>query len=1081
MKPQLNIDKKWLIIVSQFVFFLLILLFFIPSLNFVYSIIIIFLQTIGMAFILFWKKDKIFYIIWEVQLFVGLFGNVLFLQSELETISFLTVFGLFIGIFILVFLYTLFGERSIKTILIILSTSTTIAVFLIVTFVASEGIPAFQENDPVAFLTGSIFNPFYSEAHEEHYIFTTTVKNYDFEINPREKNNYVPSNQEENITVELHNTGGKSINISFSTQTSDPIDITDYPESINLSVNEYKTVNFTVLITDEKNYSFDLIAESVESDIVRTIQINIIGSKYGVDLFLPNKIIYSDESNSVTITTPIYISNHGILSDTYTIKIDAPSYFHPKINGIDNSWDFDNSSGIINLDSGESRHLTVKPIMTDLVLGTYYLNITIFSNSNPSIQDEAVLTFHFVQKVSFLIEDLEKSIPPGGEAHYEIYVKKGLIDEYLFSIDGISNNLHSRLIQDKKVIINDEGSATVNFSGKEQILDFFVSAENTAGVIVQKTFVNISKKAGQPEFGISHLIIGTVITSGIAIAIAGPLGLGCAVFLAEYCPKRFRKVLRPLFDLLAGIPSVLYGLWGFLTLGPLLGEYVYPLFGMEPSLGRGIITASLILSIMILPIIIALSEDAIRSVKEGLKEGSLALGTTRWQTMRHIIIPRAKSGIIASIILGLGRAIGETMAVAMIMGGGTMTAAIALSFGYSYSQDLARHGLFAIALILFFMIFGLNIIVFFAQRERKLKFKNSKRNIFSKSLSKLLFFNFLVGSGISNDKEEKSFEIFSNKKISFLKKKPEKEEKKRKSKSEKIDEEFSVSSLKDNIKKVQKREKIIKILLIAGVIAITVVLFTIISDIIIRGGSNIQPEFFFEREFSGGRSGGYANAIVGSIYLVVLALAIAVPLSLATAIYINEYARKSNILTRIILFTSDTLASTPSIVFGAFGFMFFVVYLKFGFSLFAGGFTLAFMILPILIRSSLEALRSIPDSYREGALALGATKWKTITTAVLPPASPTITSGVILSMGRTIGETAAVLLTAGYTAIIVDSLFSPAASMPYLIFKYYIQAAKIPILAEKVYSAAMILIVIVLVLNLSAKYISIRQSKMMKE
>jgi phosphate transport system permease protein len=177
------------------------------------------------------------------------------------------------------------------------------------------------------------------------------------------------------------------------------------------------------------------------------------------------------------------------------------------------------------------------------------------------------------------------------------------------------------------------------------------------------------------------------------------------------------------------------------------------------------------------------------------------------------------------------------------------------------------------------------------------------------------------------------------------------------------------------------------------------------------------------------------------------------------------------------MFASDTLASTPSIVFGAFGFMLFVLYLKFGFSLLAGGLTLGIMIIPLLLRSSIEALKSIPKDYREASLALGASKWQTVRNAVLPPATPMISSGVIISIGRAIGETAAILFTAGYTAHIATGLMEPAASMPNMIFIYYDLSTKFPILQEKVYSAAFVLILMILALNALARAISRKASR----
>jgi phosphate transport system permease protein len=276
---------------------------------------------------------------------------------------------------------------------------------------------------------------------------------------------------------------------------------------------------------------------------------------------------------------------------------------------------------------------------------------------------------------------------------------------------------------------------------------------------------------------------------------------------------------------------------------------------------------------------------------------------------------------------------------------------------------------------------------------------------------------------------------------------------------------------------LRRREAVAKFAMTAGAVFVTGFLFLIIGDILVNGGLSIKPEYLYLKEGFGGIEGGFLNAITGSLMLVGIALAFAAPLAVGSAIYVNEYAKPGNRLTNVVLFASDTLASTPSIVFGAFGFMFFVLYLRFGFSLLAGGLTLGLMVVPLLLRSSIEALKSIPKDYREASLALGATKWQTIRDAVLPPSLPMISSGVIISIGRAIGETAAILFTAGYTAHVTTSLMEPAASMPNMIFIYYDLSTTFPVLQEKVYSAAFVLIMLVLVLNAIARITARLSSK----
>jgi phosphate transport system permease protein len=277
-----------------------------------------------------------------------------------------------------------------------------------------------------------------------------------------------------------------------------------------------------------------------------------------------------------------------------------------------------------------------------------------------------------------------------------------------------------------------------------------------------------------------------------------------------------------------------------------------------------------------------------------------------------------------------------------------------------------------------------------------------------------------------------------------------------------------------------RKERVIVSFIIVGACFVISILFYIISDVIIKGSIGFDLSYLYEVEIGAGGSGGFLNAITGSLELVALSVGIAFPLALGSAIYIQEYAKKDNLFTRIIMFASDTLASTPSIVFGAFGFIFFVVYLGFGVSLLAGALTLACMALPILLRSCIEAIKAIPSEFQEGSLALGASKWQTIVKAVLPPAMIMITSGVIIAMGRVIGETAAVMFSAGYLSQVSTKLLYPIASLPIMIWQYFQYGPLNEIVAQKMYSASLVLIIIVLFLNTIARIVGWRFGRMMK-
>lgn len=213
------------------------------------------------------------------------------------------------------------------------------------------------------------------------------------------------------------------------------------------------------------------------------------------------------------------------------------------------------------------------------------------------------------------------------------------------------------------------------------------------------------------QFGIFTFIIGSLWITFGALILGVPFGVFCAVYLAEFAPRKWVNVLKPAIELLAGIPSVVYGFLGVMWLAPLIRNY----FGGP---GLSILAASCVLAIMILPTIVSVSIDAINAVPKNYKEGSLALGATEWQTTWRVLLPAARSGILAGVILGMGRAVGETMAVIMISGNATtipssvldsvrtLTANIAIEMGYAVGDH--REALFATGVILFVFIMVLN-------------------------------------------------------------------------------------------------------------------------------------------------------------------------------------------------------------------------------------------------------------------------------------------------------------------------------------------------------------------------------------
>ncbi|MEW6086825.1 MAG: phosphate ABC transporter permease subunit PstC [bacterium] len=226
---------------------------------------------------------------------------------------------------------------------------------------------------------------------------------------------------------------------------------------------------------------------------------------------------------------------------------------------------------------------------------------------------------------------------------------------------------------------------------------------------------------GQKQFGLFSMIIGSMWVTIGALVIGVPLSLFVSIFLAEFCPKKIARILKPAIELLAGIPSVVYGFIGVVILAPLIREYL-------GGPGLSVLAGSMVLAIMILPTVISISLDAIQAVPKSYLEGSLALGATRWQSVYMVIIPAAKSGIIASVILGMGRAVGETMAVIMVSGNAvripysvlepvrTLTSNIALELGYA--TGMHREALFGTGMVLFVIIMILNVAAYIFTKRK---------------------------------------------------------------------------------------------------------------------------------------------------------------------------------------------------------------------------------------------------------------------------------------------------------------------------------------------------------------------------
>ena len=556
-----------------------------------------------------------------------------------------------------------------------------------------------------------------------------------------------------------------------------------------------------------------------------------------------------------------------------------------------------------------------------------------------------------------------------------------------------------------------------------------------------------------PQYGTLPLWVGTILVTLGAMIIAAPLGVACAIYISEIASYRVRSIIKPAVELLAGIPSVVYGFFGLIV----LTDWLRVTFDI-PS-GECWLAGSILLGIMALPTIISVSEDAISAVPVSFRQGSLGLGATHWQTISRIVTPAALSGITAAIILGIGRVIGETMAVMMVTGNAaiipdpiydilspvrTLTGTLGIEMGEVAVGSEHYHALFGIAVLLLVITLVVNFSAQMIIKHLKGKKPGSGKRHLSKKFPThkisdgvkrwfgygiaglcaiiLLSINVFLGAAAA------LILLFWYKYIRQL--------------------------------EPGKMQKVAFSLLHISVGIVLVILAIILFDIISKGLPAISWEFLTGYPQDLGREGGIFPAIVGTLYLVGGAILFALPIGVGAAIYLVEYTGEGRI-TSFIRSGVDLLNGTPSIVFGLFGFAFLVLFLDFGVCLLSGMITLGLMVLPTIIRTTEEALKSVPDPLREGSLALGATKWQTIRKVVLSPAVPGIITGTILSIGRAAGETAPIMFTAVVftSRFLPDSVFDPVMSLPYHLF---ILSTNVPGASVNQYGTALVLLIFVI-------------------
>lgn len=592
-------------------------------------------------------------------------------------------------------------------------------------------------------------------------------------------------------------------------------------------------------------------------------------------------------------------------------------------------------------------------------------------------------------------------------------------------------------------------------------------------------------------YGVFKMIIGTLAATVGALVIGGTLGYFTAVFIAFYCPERLKKIFSSTVNLLAGIPSVVYGFFGIMFLLPLLANFA-------PNNGSGLLATSLILGIMIMPTVVSLSKTSLEAVPRAYYEGALALGSTHSQAVFGTVTKAAKSGVTASLVLGIGRALGETMAVVMVAGNSVaypdslfnsfrvLTANIVMEMGYA--GEVQQGALVATGVILLVFVLIVNLI-FGAISKKTIKSAVNKTGLFSRIFKKDDEKSNVTGkitNGIATDEKSGVKNSVASGVASKITSGVATDEKSNEKGGEKNDAKNGVTKRNIFFEKIGDFFSSLKykmktasvgagVSVGAGIFA-GITLLLIIGFVLVKGAPTLfsNPHLLFGKYEFNSEKITILPSIVTTLMTVALSLLVAVPIGICTAIFLNEYAKKNNVFIKIIRGAIDLLNGVPSIVYGLFGMITFVALIKGRSTIMAGSLTVGIMLLPTIVRSTEESLKSVQDSLREGSFALGAGKMRTIFKIVLPSALPGILSAIILSMGRVISESAPFIYTMGSViSAMPGGYFDSNATLAVALYRlsgegWYVNEA---------YATAVVLIVLVLALNFLAELIAGKLNK----
>jgi phosphate transport system permease protein len=602
------------------------------------------------------------------------------------------------------------------------------------------------------------------------------------------------------------------------------------------------------------------------------------------------------------------------------------------------------------------------------------------------------------------------------------------------------------------------------------------------------------KKIGD-IYGVLPFVYGTVVTAFLSLLIAVPLGLGAAIFLSEIAPRWLSTPLSFLVELLAAVPSIVYGFAALQYLVPLFQTHAetwlnanfghIPFFALPGTgiSGQDFIVASIILSVMVLPFVTAIARDVLRTVPNNQREAAYGMGATRWEVIRGVLMRYGSSGIIGAVMLGLGRAVGETMAVTIVIGnfpsfpklgdptsfslfrpGSTMPSVLATQYP-SPNSNLHLSALTEVALTLFGVTILINalargLVWLTAMRPGASAGVGSDWQIALKSrlsgglrypvvvFVSLLFlyqtFRDLATHGARG--------LFGGAELIGL----------------------GLLALVLFNRRVPTTRFFLRwrricngFALILCTVCVALACSALISLLffVMRDGlSSLNAQFFRPPDPIHPDQGGMLHAIVGTGLLLAMASGFGIPLGVMGGLYLAEFG--NNRIGGVIRFATDLLTGVPSIVVGIFAFTLIVLPTRNFFGI-AGGFALGVMMLPAIMRTTEELVRLVPQSLREGSLALGATHARTVWQVVLPSARSGILTGVLVAIARVAGETAPLLIAVGTSSLWQTDVRSRLASIPVQI--YYLSDQPGELALRQSWGATLVLVTMVLVFSILAR------------